>query len=110
MFKHKGHSKKFWIVGVVIVALVTITLILQAQILFMLQDMQTYVLRTIAPITKDYVMDSNPLPPVKPVDKGDYVSDSNPLPPVKPAMESEKVSDSNPLPPVMPELKTEYVK
>jgi len=82
MFQHKSNAKHFWIVAIVIVALVTITVVLQTQILMMLQDMQTFVLRTIAPIKTEYVMDSNPLPPVRPINKANYVMDSNPLPPV----------------------------
>lgn len=69
MFKNKNSMKKFWIVLSVIIVLIIITMLMQAQMLMMLQDLQTWVFG-------DYKF-SNPLPPVYPVS-------SNPLPPVMP--------------------------
>ena len=66
-----------------LIALITATLILQAQMIMMLQDMQTYFLRSFTPTNIEAVMDSNPLPPVKTLLPQDYVKDSNPLPPVR---------------------------
>lgn len=90
MFSHKKHSpKKLWITVLVLIGLVAATLIMQAKIMLMLQDLNAFVLRSFvpytAPITTDWVQDSNPMPPVKPVNtiiKTDYVMDSNPMPPV----------------------------
>ena len=59
-----------WIALIVVAVLVVITMLLQAQILAILSDMQAFILRS------SYVMDANPLPAM-PVN---YVMDSNPLP------------------------------
>ncbi len=97
MFEKK-HANKFWAIAIILIALVTVTVVLQAQILMMLRDLQTSLFRTLIPTTSiEQVMDSNPLP-IKPVNT---VSDSNPLP-IKPV---DVVSDSNPNPP-MTTLKT----
>jgi len=78
MFQQK-HSKKFWTLAIILIALVTVTVVLQAQILMMLQDMQTSLFRSFFTPTKiETVMDSNPLP-IMPVDT---ISDSNPHPPM----------------------------
>ncbi len=69
MFNDKAKNQKLWIMIIILVALVAITLLLQAQILVMLQDLQTYFFQSY-----EWVMDSNPMPPMKPV------MDSNPLP------------------------------
>lgn len=67
MFQNK--SKKLWIMIIILTALVAVTLLLQAQILVMLQDLQTYFFQSY-----EWLMDSNPMPPMQPV------MDSNPLP------------------------------
>lgn len=93
MFEQK-HSKKFWTLAIILIALVTVTVVLQAQILMMLQDLQTSIFRSFyVPTTIEQVMDSNPLP-IMPVET---VSDSNPLP----IMPVDTVSDSNPHPPMI---------
>lgn len=92
MFEKK-HANKFWIIAIILIALVTVTVVLQAQILMMLQDLQTSLFRSFVPTTSiEKVLDSNPLP-IKPVDT---VSDSNPLP----IKTLDTVSDSNPNPPM----------
>jgi archaellum biogenesis protein FlaJ (TadC family) len=79
MFEKKHFDNKFWVIAIILIALVTITVVLQAQILMMLQDLQTSLFRSFVPTTSiEQVMDSNPLP-IKPVD---IVSDSNPNPPM----------------------------
>jgi len=98
MFANKRHSKKFWAIAVVLIALVTVTLVLQAQIIMMLKDLQTSIFRNFVPTSKiEYVMDSNPQPVMRNVD---YVMDSNPQPVMKLVLPGETVSDSNPHPPM----------
>jgi flagellar basal body-associated protein FliL len=70
MFHNNTKNKKMWIALIVVAVLVVITMLLQAQILAILSDMQAFILRS------SYVMDANPLPAM-PVN---YVMDSNPLP------------------------------
>lgn len=80
----KHAFKNMWLVMIILIALVAIVLIMQTQVIMMLQDLK-------ASIFGGWVMDVNPLPPVK-----DWLMDVNPLPPVK-----ELVQDVNPLPPAL---------
>lgn len=70
MFDKNKKGTKIWVALVVVAILVVITLLLQAQILSILSEMQAFILKT------NYVMDANPLPALP----TNYVMDSNPFP------------------------------
>jgi len=94
MFEKKKNTNMWIILGTLLI-LVLISIILQAQILVMVSNLQASVFSDFfssnpLPPMKEAIMDSNPLPPMK-----EIFMDSNPLPPMK-----EAVMDSNPLPPM----------
>ena len=70
MFDKNKKVTKIWIALIVVAVLVVITLLLQAQILSILSEMQAFIFKT------SYVMDANPLPAMP----SNYVMDANPLP------------------------------
>ena len=70
MFQNKTKNKNMWIALIIVAILVAITMLLQAQILAVLSDMQAFILKF------NYIMDANPLP-ARPAT---FVMDSNPLP------------------------------
>ncbi|MFC1599735.1 hypothetical protein ACFL3T_01775 [Patescibacteria group bacterium] len=70
MFHKQTKNKNLWIALIVVTVLVAISMLLQAQILAVLSDMQAFIFKF------NYVMDANPLP-ARPVD---LVMDANPLP------------------------------
>lgn len=70
MFDKNRKGTKIWVALIVVAVLVAITLLLQAQILSILSDMQAFILRP------SYIMDTNPLPAMPTT----YVMDSNPFP------------------------------
>jgi len=68
MFEKKSHkNNKLWIAVLVLVVLAAVIIVLEAQILVTLKDLQTSVLR-------NPIMDSNPMPPIKA-----WYKDLNPL-------------------------------
>jgi len=72
MFEQKSHkNNKLWIALLVIIVLAAVMIVLEAQILVMLKDLQTSLFGS-------SVMDMNPLPPMR----GDMIKDINPLPPM----------------------------
>ncbi len=68
----------------IVLVLIAVSIIMQAQILNRLQDLQTFIFRS------SFVMDTNPLPALDP----NVVTDTNPLP----ALDPNVVTDTNPLP------------
>jgi hypothetical protein len=76
MFDEKSHknNKKLWITLIVILVLVAVMIVLEAQILVMLKDLQASVFGGAGDVIKDI----NPLPPAK----GNWIMDINPLPPI----------------------------
>jgi hypothetical protein len=70
MFKTNKKNTYLWVTLVIVAILVVISMLLQAQILSILSDMHTFILKY------SWVMDTNPLPAMP----GEVVMDSNPLP------------------------------